>query len=133
MSSLFRCPTGPPCLSLFRRSPPPSRRPFCRRRICGFPQPFPPASFPPPYRRRCFGVRMSPHRTLFAAAMEGQQQQQHRPPPYTVFIEGNVGSGKTTFLEQFAGCPNVFTAKEPVHKWQDVCGHNFLVRRIKKT
>lgn len=49
------------------------------------------------------------------------------PRPYTVFIEGNVGSGKTTFLEQFADCPNVFMAKEPVHKWQDVRGHNFLV------
>lgn len=47
--------------------------------------------------------------------------------PYTVFVEGNVGSGKTTFLEQFANCPNVFLAKEPVHKWQDVQGHNFLV------
>lgn len=46
--------------------------------------------------------------------------------PYTVFVEGNVGSGKTTFLEQFADCPNVFLAKEPVHKWQDVRGHNFL-------
>lgn len=47
--------------------------------------------------------------------------------PYTVFVEGNVGSGKTTFLEQFADCPNVYLAKEPVHKWQDVRGHNFLV------
>lgn len=47
--------------------------------------------------------------------------------PYTVFIEGNVGSGKTTFLEQFEDCPNVFMATEPVHKWQDVRGHNFLV------
>lgn len=49
-------------------------------------------------------------------------------PPYTVFIEGNVGSGKTTFLEHFASCPNVFLAKEPVHVWQNVRGHNFLVR-----
>lgn len=74
---------------------------------------------------------MSPYRTSFTAAMEGQQQQHHhRSPPYTVFIEGNVGSGKTTFLEQFADCPNVFTAKEPVNKWQDVCGHNFLVRKM---
>ncbi|XP_060853434.1 deoxynucleoside kinase-like isoform X1 [Rhopalosiphum padi] len=46
--------------------------------------------------------------------------------PYTVFVEGNVGSGKTTFLEQFADCPNVYLVKEPVHKWQDVQGHNFL-------
>jgi predicted ATPase len=48
-------------------------------------------------------------------------------PPYAVFIEGNVGSGKTTFLEHFASCPNVFLAKEPVHIWQNVNGHNFLV------
>lgn len=55
--------------------------------------------------------------------------QKQQPAPYTVFIEGNVGSGKTTFLEQFSDCPNVFMAKEPVHKWQDVHGHNFLVSR----
>jgi len=52
---------------------------------------------------------------------------EYRSRPYTVFVEGNVGSGKTTFLEQFADCPNVYLAKEPVHKWQDVRGHNFLV------
>lgn len=52
---------------------------------------------------------------------------EHCSRPYTVFVEGNVGSGKTTFLEQFVDCPNVYLAKEPVHKWQDVRGHNFLV------
>lgn len=51
----------------------------------------------------------------------------NRSSHYTVFIEGNVGSGKTTFLELFADSPNVLTVKEPVHKWQDVHGHNFLV------
>ncbi|XP_050526599.1 deoxynucleoside kinase-like [Daktulosphaira vitifoliae] len=45
---------------------------------------------------------------------------------YTVLIEGNVGSGKTTFLEQFNGCQNVLLATEPVQKWQNVHGHNFL-------
>lgn len=135
MSSLFRRPSGPPCPSLFRRAPPLSRRPIClrrRRRLCDCPPPFP---FAPSYRCRARVVRMSPHRPSFtaaaAAAMDEQQQHRrhHRSPPYTVFIEGNVGSGKTTFLELFAGCPNVFTAKEPVNKWQDVCGHNFLVSR----
>lgn len=61
----------------------------------------------------------SPHWRVSAASRTAR--------PYTVFIEGNVGSGKTTFLEHFADCPNVYAVKEPLHKWQNVRGHNFLV------
>lgn len=85
---------------------------------------------------RCFGrqqsfVKVPPKSRQKIPQVEmavNEHQSCRRGPPYTVFIEGNVGSGKTTFLEHFSDCPNVFLAREPVHKWQDVRGHNFLVR-----
>lgn len=46
--------------------------------------------------------------------------------PFTVVVEGNIGSGKTTFLDRFAANPAFETFTEPVKKWQDVRGHNLL-------
>ncbi|XP_050427070.1 deoxynucleoside kinase-like [Adelges cooleyi] len=62
----------------------------------------------------------------FAVATHKTMSSNKSDKIYTVLIEGNVGSGKTTFLERFADCPNVLLAKEPVHKWQNVDGYNFL-------
>lgn len=47
--------------------------------------------------------------------------------PFTVFVEGNIGSGKTTFLKHFAALDNVATLAEPVELWRNVRGENFLV------
>nr|XP_018915400.1 PREDICTED: deoxynucleoside kinase-like [Bemisia tabaci] len=46
--------------------------------------------------------------------------------PFTVFVEGNIGSGKTTFLKHFEQCPNTYIAAEPVEQWRDLKGHNLL-------
>lgn len=55
--------------------------------------------------------------------------------PYTVIVEGNVGSGKTTFLNRFLSPTNesgttlsekVDVIPEPVSKWQNVHGNNLL-------
>ncbi|CAH0392434.1 unnamed protein product [Bemisia tabaci] len=46
--------------------------------------------------------------------------------PFTVFVEGNIGSGKSTFLSYFNDFADIFVALEPVHLWQDVNGHNIL-------
>ena len=46
--------------------------------------------------------------------------------PFTVFVEGNIGSGKTTFLKHFAALDNVQTLAEPVELWRNVRGENFL-------
>lgn len=46
--------------------------------------------------------------------------------PFTVFVEGNIGSGKTTFLNHFAR-PDVDLLSEPVDMWRNVEGHNLLV------
>jgi len=47
--------------------------------------------------------------------------------PFTVLVEGNIGSGKTTFLEHF----NKFNEEveimlEPVERWRCLNGHNLL-------
>jgi septin family protein len=46
--------------------------------------------------------------------------------PFTVFVEGNIGSGKTTFLNHFANA-DVQILSEPVEMWRNVEGHNLLV------
>lgn len=50
-----------------------------------------------------------------------------RKYPFTVFIEGNIGAGKTTFLNHFNKNENVCLFTEPVDKWRDVQGYNLLV------
>lgn len=139
MRSLCSCcwsPSAGRIQSLFSRVPPP----LCLR--------LSPLSLLPPVSPHAHYCRRSSNRSrLFASdvsvtnkklhrrhvAMNAANEYADRRPscgsgaPYTVFIEGNVGSGKTTFLEQFRDCPNVFLATEPVHKWQNVRGHNFLV------
>lgn len=52
--------------------------------------------------------------------------------PYTVFIEGNIGSGKTTFLNYFKKFDEVCLQAEPVEKWRDVAGVNLLVSLLSR-
>lgn len=47
--------------------------------------------------------------------------------PFTVFIEGNIGAGKTTFLNHFKKYDDVCLHTEPVEKWRNVLGVNLLV------
>ena len=47
--------------------------------------------------------------------------------PFTVVVEGNIGSGKTTFLEHFKKFSDeVEILAEPVEKWRNAKGHNLL-------
>ncbi|XP_043255212.1 deoxynucleoside kinase isoform X2 [Colletes gigas] len=46
--------------------------------------------------------------------------------PFTVCIEGNIGSGKTTFISHFKKLNNTTVLQEPVELWQDVGGTNLL-------
>lgn len=46
--------------------------------------------------------------------------------PFTVVVEGNIGSGKTTFLELFNKKDIVEVITEPVEEWRNVGGHNLL-------
>lgn len=46
----------------------------------------------------------------------------------TVVVEGNIGAGKTTFLDQFRHLygSKIKIYKEPVELWRNVRGHNLL-------
>jgi len=47
--------------------------------------------------------------------------------PFTVVVEGNIGSGKTTFLQHFKKfSEEVEIMAEPVDKWRNANGHNLL-------
>lgn len=46
--------------------------------------------------------------------------------PFTVLIEGNIGSGKTTFLNHFHKYEDVCVLSEPVAKWRNLKGTNLL-------
>ncbi|XP_035719841.1 deoxynucleoside kinase-like isoform X1 [Vespa mandarinia] len=46
--------------------------------------------------------------------------------PFTVCVEGNIGSGKTTFLNHFKSYDNTVVLQEPVELWRDVAGVNLL-------
>lgn len=46
--------------------------------------------------------------------------------PFTVAIEGNIASGKTTALKFFQDKEQFLTVPEPVDKLRDVHGHNLL-------
>ena len=47
--------------------------------------------------------------------------------PFTVFVEGNIGAGKTTFLNHFQKYDDVHLYSESVEKWRNVQGFNLLV------
>ena len=47
--------------------------------------------------------------------------------PFRVVVEGNIGSGKSTFLEhfkKFSDCVDIID--EPVEEWRNIKGHNLL-------
>ena len=51
----------------------------------------------------------------------------HYVDVFQVAVEGNIGSGKSTFLQYFRESENVEIASEPVEMWKNVRGHNTLV------
>lgn len=50
--------------------------------------------------------------------------------PFTVLVEGNIGAGKTTFLNHFKKCDDVCIYTEPIEKWCNVRGYNLLASDI---
>ena len=66
------------------------------------------------------GVLMQDHNE----SMENSGETKTRP--FTVLIEGNIGSGKTTFLKHFSKFSNIEVITEPVEKWTNVKGSNLL-------
>ncbi|CAN8000588.1 unnamed protein product, partial [Ixodes hexagonus] len=58
--------------------------------------------------------------TLKKAAAKGQK--------ITIAVEGNIGSGKTTFLESCKQFTDTTALTEPVTTWRDMGGENLLAR-----
>ena len=49
-----------------------------------------------------------------------------RKKPFTIFVEGIVGTGKSTFLKAFEKYPMMDILPEPVSKWMDLNGTDML-------
>ncbi|KAH8417823.1 hypothetical protein KR222_006516 [Zaprionus bogoriensis] len=61
-----------------------------------------------------------------ASVLNGRKYAQDTQP-FTVLIEGNIGSGKTTYLNHFQKyASDVCLITEPVEKWRNVNGVNLL-------
>lgn len=57
------------------------------------------------------------------------QQEIHSPVPKTnrtIIVEGNIGVGKSTFLNYMAQHSNIEILTEPLEKWTDLNGNNLL-------
>ena len=53
--------------------------------------------------------------------------------PYTVLVEGNVGSGKSTLVNILAGAePRIDAIPEPVEAWQNVSGKKTELITVKQ-
>ena len=46
--------------------------------------------------------------------------------PFTIIVEGNVGCGKTTFLNNFERNSNFLTLYEPIEEWKNVKGIDLM-------
>lgn len=66
-------------------------------------------------------------RTIKTMALTRSPKYAENNQPFTVLIEGNIGSGKTTFLNHFNKFDDICLLSEPVERWQDVGGCNLLV------
>jgi len=49
-----------------------------------------------------------------------------RKKPFTIFVEGIVGTGKSTFIDVIKGYPYVDALPEPVEKWTNLNGSDLL-------
>ncbi|XP_069112475.1 thymidine kinase 2, mitochondrial-like [Argopecten irradians] len=76
-------------------------------------------------KAKCKTPKMSP--TLYGHHTTATISTRHEKP-LTVCVEGNIASGKTTFLEHFKKYTDVQVYEEPVKKWRNVNGHNILAK-----
>ncbi|XP_018330376.2 deoxynucleoside kinase [Agrilus planipennis] len=51
---------------------------------------------------------------------------ENKARPFTVIVEGNIGSGKTTFLNYFKKYEDLCVLAEPIELWRECSGHNLL-------
>ena len=52
--------------------------------------------------------------------------------PFLILVEGNVGSGKSSFLELMSTRSNVEVYQEPVELWRNVSGDNLFQKMVQQ-
>ncbi|XP_033754680.1 thymidine kinase 2, mitochondrial-like [Pecten maximus] len=77
-------------------------------------------------KTKCKTPKMSP--TLYGHHTSLATDSTINEKPLTICVEGNIASGKTTFLEYFKTYADVEVYEEPVKKWRNVEGHNILAK-----
>lgn len=70
--------------------------------------------------------RWSRHLGLFGVFGVEMSSVTYYGRPFTIVVEGNIGSGKSTFLKYLSGVPDVAVYFEPVDKWRNLNGINLL-------
>ena len=50
--------------------------------------------------------------------------------PFLILVEGNVGSGKSSFLELMSSRSSVEVHQEPVELWRNVSGDNLFQKMV---
>lgn len=65
--------------------------------------------------------------TMNGSTNREQADYEYNVGTINVAVEGNIGSGKTTFLDYCAGRKNLTVHPEPIEKWRNVRGENLLV------
>jgi deoxyadenosine/deoxycytidine kinase len=58
--------------------------------------------------------------TLFNPRMEKKD--------FTVLVEGNIGSGKSHFIDLLQGTPKIKTFNEPLNEWENFHGVNLFAK-----
>lgn len=58
--------------------------------------------------------------------MSSKEFKQIEDKPFKVYVEGNIGSGKSTFLELLSENNMIEVFKEPLERWQNFEGINFF-------
>jgi len=70
---------------------------------------------------------MSRALALFLRRSKSSSSSESNERPFTIIVEGNIGSGKTTFLQPFTNINKVEVVEEPVKEWRNLDGrHNLL-------
>ncbi|KAK3086091.1 hypothetical protein FSP39_013412 [Pinctada imbricata] len=63
-----------------------------------------------------------------SAAGSSSNKKPKKEKSMKVCVEGNIASGKTSFLRYFKNFSNVEVVEEPVHKWRNINGMNALAK-----
>ena len=74
----------------------------------------------------------SPQPKMNLSMIAGKKYDLYSRRPVVMLVEGNVGSGKSTFLDIMSSLPGVEVYQEPVDLWRNVGGVNLFEKMVKE-